>query len=99
MPEEVKEAFRRLHTTYIVSQDTFVVTSQKHRTQPENERSCLHKLQECVDDACLSAAGLPTRGERKQSRIQKSKAKLRSRALKKVREAAEVESKGQGKDL
>lgn len=89
MPDEVKDAFRRLNATYIVSQDTVVVTSQKHRTQPENERSCIHKLQECVNEACLLAAGLPTRSDVKQSRIQKAKAKSRSRALKKVKTVIE----------
>lgn len=84
MPDEVKEAFKKVNASYIVTGDTVVVTCQKHRTQPENERSCLNRLQEAVDDACLSASGLPTRSERQQSRIQRSKAKLRSRALKKV---------------
>ena len=89
LPDEVKDAFRQLHASYIVSQDTVILTCQKHRTQPENERSCLKRLQEFVDDACLSASGLATRDERKTSRIQKSKAKARSRALKKVKSAAE----------
>lgn len=89
MPDEVKDAFRCLNATYIVSQDTVVLTSQKHRTQPENERSCLRKLQECVNEACLLAAGLPTRSDAKQSRIQKAKAKSRSRALKKAKAAVE----------
>lgn len=60
------------------------VTCQKYRTQTENEKSCFNMMQRYVDDACFAAAGLPTREERKQTRIQRSKAKLRSRALKKL---------------
>lgn len=84
MPNEVKSIFRTLHASRINAQDVVVVSCQKYRTQPENERSCLHRIQEFVDDACFALAGIPTRTERHHRRIRRSKAKNRSRALKKL---------------
>lgn len=49
-------------------------------------------MQELVDDASFVLAGLPTRGDRRQARLQRSKAKNRSRALKKVVEQAKENS-------
>jgi protein subunit release factor B len=87
LPKEVQVEFTRLHGNRINSEGEIIVSCQKYRTQSENEKSCLHLLQEFVDDACFAAAGLPTRDERRQSKIQRAKAKLRSRAIKKVKTA------------
>lgn len=83
LPNELKPIFIDLHAKRINAQGSIVVSCQKYRTQPENERSCLHRVQEFVDDASFVHAGLPTRGDRRQARLQKSKAKNRARALKK----------------
>jgi len=96
MPSEIREIFQQRHASHINNEGFVVVSCQKYRTQPENERNCIHKIQEYVDDACFVFAGMPTRGERKEARIQRSKSKLRSRAILKVKSLAE---KQQSQDM
>lgn len=86
LSDEAKAKFQEIHPTRINKDGFVIVSCQRYRTQPENERSCLHLIQGFVDDVSFQLAGLPTRGERRQARAQKSKAKNRSRALKKIKD-------------
>jgi peptidyl-tRNA hydrolase ICT1 len=92
MPAELRVKFTEIHANRINNEGFVVISCQKYRTQPENERNCLHRIQEYVDDASFALVGVPSRSERRHTRIQRSKARNRSRALKKVQAAVESQA-------
>ncbi len=51
LPGEVKERFRAMWTNRINHMDEVSVQSEKYRTQPENLKDAMDKLQQMVDKA------------------------------------------------
>ncbi|XP_049848671.1 uncharacterized protein LOC126316427 [Schistocerca gregaria] len=63
----------------LVAQDRIIVKSQVHRTQEENRKACVKKLQMLVDEANLAAHGIESTSERKRMKIRKAKERSRRR--------------------
>jgi len=68
----------------------FVVTSERHRTQEENRRSCAHKLRAYLEEVDCLTKGLPTKKEKLAITLRRRKRKARGRALRKSLEKGAI---------
>lgn len=53
IPEGPKERFRELYGHKLTKQGEVVITAEEHRTQEDNRKSCLVKLQAMLEEACF----------------------------------------------
>lgn len=84
MSDQIKKIFEERNRMYIHENGYFQISSQKYRTQEENRKSCLRRLQKLVDDAVRQANGEIPKEDLKILKKKKSKQKLHKRAVKKV---------------
>ncbi len=53
LPHDVVSRFMKVYANKILEDGTFVMTSQRHRSQNQNIEDCLEKLQEMIDEVAV----------------------------------------------
>ena len=90
LPLRVKERLRRLAGRRLTDEDVIVIAAQRFRTQEQNKRDALERLQAMVDEAAIEPkirrATRPTRaskerrleGKQQRSQVKSARGKVRS---------------------
>ena len=90
LPERVKERLRRLAGRRLTDEDVIVIAAQRFRTQEQNKRDALERLQTMIDEAAIEPkvrrATRPTRaskerrleGKQQRSQVKSARGKVRS---------------------
>ena len=90
LPQRVKERLRRLAGRRLTDEDVIVIAAQRFRTQEQNKRDALDRLQALIDEATIEPkirrATRPTRaskerrleGKQQRSQVKSARGKVRS---------------------
>jgi ribosome-associated protein len=90
LPQRVKERLRRLAGRRLTDEDVIVIAAQRFRTQEQNKRDALERLQTMIDEAAIEPkirrATRPTRaskerrleGKQQRSQVKNARGKVRS---------------------